>query len=104
MRFRSDSCTAASGPGQAGRLELRVENEQEIGLGKVIHSITQITHTFSGDAEGTFPQLVHSPGADRSSAGGPKRGETCEERCTGGSPQLPKPEGQIFHSGVDLRS
>ena len=75
MRFRSDSCTAASGPGQAGRLELRVENEQEIGLGKVIHSHTQITHTFSGDGEGIFPQLVHSPGADRSSAGGSKEGK-----------------------------
>ena len=40
---------------------MRVENEQEIGLGEVIHSITQITHTFSGDGEGSFPQLVHSP-------------------------------------------
>ena len=104
MRFRSDSCTVASGPGQAGRLELRVENEQEIGLGKVIHSLTQITHTFSGDGEGSFPQLVHSQALIVRRRGGSKRGETCEERCTGGCPQLPKPEGQIFHSGVDLRS
>ena len=62
MRFRSESCAAASGPGRADRLELRVENEQGTGLAKVIHSLTQITHTFSMVRWGSSTQVIHNAG------------------------------------------
>jgi hypothetical protein len=54
---------------------LRIENEQGIDLDRVIHSITQITHTFSGGDRGGFPQVVHRPDAGSTPAGDREKGK-----------------------------
>jgi hypothetical protein len=81
LRFGSDACAAASGVGNEGALELRIEFEQGPGLERVIHSLTQLAHMVSTGAVGGSAQVVHTagqPGARGVAAVGRRRSMQAE--------------------------